>query len=258
MSDLIRIAMWSGPRNISTALMRSFENRPDTAVVDEPFYAAYLAHTGLDHPMRDEVLASQPIDWREVAQAMAGAGPEGRPVFYQKQMSHHMLPGFGLEWMDACTNAFLIRPPEQVLASYTQKRAEVALDDIGIVRQAELFERVCDRLGRPPPVVEGADVLADPRGMLAALCVALGIPFLEAMLSWPAGRRDSDGVWAPAWYDAVERSTGFSAPPRGIKFEELPDALKPIADAARPYYERLAAHRLAPAVDVSQGKSGAA
>lgn len=248
MTGPVRIAMWSGPRNISTAMMRAFENRPDTAVVDEPFYAAYLAHTGLDHPMRAEVLASQPTDWREVARAMTGPAPDGRPVLYQKQMSHHMLPGFGLEWMDACVNAFLIRPPEQVLASYARKRAEVALEDIGVVRQAELFDRVCDRLGQTPPVVEGADVLADPRGTLGALCAALGIPFLDAMLSWPAGGRDSDGVWAPAWYDAVERSTGFAAPPRTANFEELPDRLKPIADAARPHYQRLAAHRLAPAV----------
>jgi hypothetical protein len=246
MTEPLRIAMWSGPRNISTAMMRSFENRPDTAVVDEPFYAAYLAETGFDHPMRDEVLVSQPTDWREVARAMIGPAPGERPVFYQKQMSHHMLPGFGLDWMDACTNAFLIRPPEQVLASYTQKRAEVALEDIGVVRQAELFDRVCDRLGRAPPVVEGADVLADPPGTLGALCAALGIPFHEAMLSWPAGRRDSDGVWALAWYDAVERSTGFSTPPRVIDFGELPDALKAIAEAARPHYERLAAHRLPP------------
>lgn len=240
----VRIAMWSGPRNISTAMMRAFENRPDTAVVDEPFYAAYLAATGLDHPMRGEVLASQPTDWREVAAAMTGPSPA--PVFYQKQMCHHMLPGFGLEWMDEVTNAFLIRPPEEVLASYTVKRAEVTLQDIGFVRQAELFERVADRLGRAPPVIESADVLADPRRALFALCAALQIPFSDAMLSWPAGRRPSDGVWAPAWYDAVERSTGFSPPRAPARFEDLPDSLKAIAEAATPYYARLSAHSLRP------------
>ena len=239
-----RIAMWSGPRNISTAMMRAFENRDDCAVSDEPFYAAFLAATGLDHPMRDEVIASQPHDWREVADAMTRPAPGGAPVWYQKHMTHHMLPDFGLDWLDACTSAFLIRPPEQVLASYTQKRAEVTLDDIGVVRQAELFDHVAQRTSKAPPVIEGAQVLADPRAALTALCAAVEIPFSEKMLAWPAGRRDSDGVWAPAWYDAVERSTGFAPPGQVVAFDGLPDALKPIADAARPYYERMAQWRL--------------
>ena len=236
-----RIAMWSGPRNISTAMMRAFENRPDCAVVDEPFYAAYLAETGLDHPMRDEVLAAQPQDWRVVAHALVTQDPA--PVFYQKHMTHHMLPGFGLDWTAACVNAFLIRDPEAVLASYVKKRAEVTLDDIGVVRQRELFEREADRLGRAPPVVEGADVLADPRGVLRRLCAALGIPFAEEMLRWPSGRRASDGVWAPAWYEAVERSTGFAAPDPAAR-PPLADALKRIADQARPHYAALAAAKL--------------
>ncbi len=244
MTQTVRIAMWSGPRNISTAMMRSFENRTDCAVVDEPFYAAYLAETGLDHPMRDEVLASQAQDWRAVADGLVTEEPA--PVFYQKQMTHHMLPDFGLEWTGACRNAFLIRDPAAVLASYIQKRAEVTLEDIGVVRQHELFEREADRLGHGPPVVEGADVLADPRGTLSALCAALAIPFREEMLSWPAGPRASDGVWAPAWYEAVERSTGFSAPERKTA-AALTDDLKRIADQARPHYEALARWKLATA-----------
>lgn len=239
----LRIAMWSGPRNISTAMMRSFENRPDTAVVDEPFYAAYLAKTGLDHPMRDEVLASQPTDWESVVGQLLGDVPKGRPVFYQKHMTHHMLPGFGLGWMGEHKNAFLIRDPAAVLASYTVKRGEVTLADIGIERQRDLFEREADRLGKAPPVVEGRDVLADPRGTLGRLCSALDLHFDDAMLAWPAGRRDSDGVWAPAWYDAVERSTGFGPPPADVK-PELSDDLRRIADAARPLYDRLAEFRL--------------
>ncbi|WGM40213.1 hypothetical protein [Caulobacter sp. NIBR1757] len=237
----LRIAMWSGPRNISTAMMRSFENRPDTVVVDEPFYAAYLAATGLDHPMREEVLASQSTDWATVAAAMAGEA--AAPVFYQKHMTHHMLPGVDLSWTGACINAFLIRDPAAVLASYVRKRGEVTLADIGVERQGELFDRECDRLGRSPPVVEGADVLADPRAVLTALCAGLGIPFSDHMLTWPAGPRDSDGVWAPAWYDAVERSTGFG-PPAAEAAPDLPDNLRRIADQARPLYERLAAHKL--------------
>jgi hypothetical protein len=244
----VRIAMWSGPRNISTAMMRASENREDTRVSDEPFYAAFLAATGLDHPMRDAVIASQPTDWRAVAGAMTGPAPGNAPIWYQKHMTHHMLSGFGLDWLDACTNAFLIRPPEQVLASYTRKRADVTLDDIGVVRQAELFDHVAQRTGRAPPVIEGAQVLANPRGALSALCVALGMAFSENMLAWPAGRRDSDGVWAPAWYDAVERSTGFGQQGETARFDGLPDALKPIAEAARPYYARMAAFRL-PVID---------
>ena len=240
----IRIAMWSGPRNISTAMMRAFENRADSAVSDEPFYAAYLAETGLDHPMRDEVLASQPTDWREVAEAMAGEAPGGARVWYQKHMTHHMLPGFGLEWAGACRSAFLIRAPEAVLASYTVKREQVTLADIGFAQQRTLFEREADRLGAAPPVVEGRDVLADPAGTLSRLCAALGIAFDDAMLAWPAGRRDSDGVWAPAWYDAVEASTGFGPPRAEAGRDDLSDDLRRIADAARPHYERLAAFRL--------------
>jgi len=212
-------------------------------VVDEPFYAAYLAETGLDHPMRDEVLASQPTDWRIVADNLTGAAPKGAEVFYQKHMTHHMLPDFGLDWSSACVNAFLIRDPAEVLASYVQKRAEVTLEDIGVVRQRELFEREADRLGRAPVVVEGADVLADPSGVLSALCTASGIPFRAEMLAWPAGRRDSDGVWAPAWYAAVEASTGFAAPERREP-PALDDHLRRIADQARPYYEALAYHRI--------------
>lgn len=238
----LRIAMWSGPRNISTAMMRAFENRPDCDVVDEPFYAAFLAATGLGHPMRDEVMAAQPQDWREVVAKLDGLAA---PIVYEKHMAHHMRPDFGLDWTAGRRNAFLIRDPAEVLASYVAKRAEVTLDDIGAVRQREIFEREAERLGRAPPVVEGADVLADPPGMLTALCAALQLPFREEMLVWPPGRRASDGVWAPAWYDAVEGSTGFAQPERRA-YPPLPDALRRIADAARPHYEALVRWRIAP------------
>ena len=239
----LRIAMWSGPRNISTAMMRSFGNRPDTSVIDEPFYAAYLAATGIEHPFRAETLANYPNDWRDVLPVILGPAPEGRPIFYQKHMAHHMLPGFGRDWIAKCRNAFLIRPPEDVLASYVEKREEVALEDIGFVQQSELFEREADRLGGAPPVIDGNDVLSDPRGTLSRLCGALAIPFSERMLRWPAGKRESDGVWAPAWYDTVERSTGFTlrrAQPKPL----LRDDLRAMADVARPYYEQLAKHTL--------------
>jgi hypothetical protein len=245
-SEAVRIAMWSGPRNISTAMMRSFENRPDTAVVDEPFYAVYLKATNADHPMREEVLAAQSTDWRTIADSLIGPVPDERAVFYQKHMTHHMLPHIGREWTQHVRNAFLIRAPEDVLLSYAEVRGTATLADIGVPQQRELFEREADRLGRAPPVVDSHDVLADPRGVLNLLCAALGISFSEKMLSWPAGRRASDGVWAPAWYGAVECSTGFSAPRPHALRRDLPDDLKAVADAARTDYERLAAFRLKP------------
>lgn len=237
--QVVRIAMWSGPRNISTAMMRSFGARPDTTVVDEPFYAAYLSRTGIVHPMNAEVLASQPQDWQEVASAMVGPVPDGKSVFYQKHMTHHMLPEFGRNWMSQVRNAFLIRDPAAVLASYILKRGAVNLADIGIVQQRELFDREAQRLGVAPPVVKGSDILAAPATMLRKLCAALGIEYTDAMLSWPPGRRDTDGVWAPAWYNAVESSTGFDKPATRAA-DELPDELRLIAEAARPHYEAMA------------------
>ena len=234
--------MWSGPRNLSTAMMRAFENRADCTVSDEPFYAAYLAETGLDHPMREEVLASQPTDWRVVAAELTGPAPGNAPLWYQKHMTHHMLPAFGRAWIDQCRNAFLIRDPARVLASYVRSREAVTLADIGVVQQSELFGRVADRLGQAPPVIDAADVLADPARTLGALCTALDIAFNPAMLSWPAGRRDSDGVWAPAWYASVEASTGF-APPGG-EAAALPPHLADIAAEAQGHYQRLAVYRL--------------
>lgn len=244
MTAPIPIAMWSGPRNISTAMMRAFGARSDCHVVDEPFYAAFLRETGLIHPMNGEVLAAQPNDWRDVVPHLLAPTPNGDLIFYQKHMTHHMLPGFGLDWMSQCRNAFLIRDPELVLASYTQKREDVQLADIGFVQQADIFAREADRLGHAPPVVEGIDVLRDPAATLSKLCAALDIPWTTEMLSWPQGRRATDGVWAPAWYDAVERSTGFAPPPAETK-APLADHLRHIADAARPHYEALAKWKLA-------------
>ncbi len=240
----LRIAMWSGPRNISTAMMRAFGARADCAVSDEPFYAAYLAATGLLHPQRDEILLSQPVDPAAVVAQVTGPAPGGRALWYQKHMTHHMLPGFDRGWIDGVANAFLIRAPEAVLLSYVEKRAEVTLEEIGLPQQVALFERAADRLGRAPPVVASRAVLADPRGTLSALCAALGFGFDAAMLSWPAGRRDTDGVWAPSWYGSVERSTSFAPPRPEPAFDDLPDRLKPLAAAGRPLYERLARHAL--------------
>jgi hypothetical protein len=234
--------MWSGPRNLSTAMMRSFGSRSDTFVSDEPFYGAFLKTSGADHPMRDEVIAAMDCDWRSVARSVAGPVPDGSPIWYQKHMWHHMVGPVGYDDFTGFTPAFLIREPEQMIASYLRKREAAAFEDFGLERQAEFFEREADRLGSAPPVIDANDVLANPAVALSALCSALGIAWDEAMLSWAPGRRSTDGPWAPHWYAAVEASTGFGPPETDPV--ELPDDARRLADRCRPYYEQLAAHRL--------------
>ena len=238
----VRIAMWSGPRNLSTAIMRSFGNRPDCAVSDEPFYGPYLLLTGLDHPMRKEILHHHEKDWRKVDAALAGPPPGGKRLWYQKHMTHHMLPEIGRSFMRACRHAFLIRHPARVLSSYARKREAVEFDDIGFRQQEALFDEAASIAGETPPVVDSETILADPKHVLGQLCAALKIPFSETMLSWPPGQRDSDGIWAPHWYDAVNRSTGFGpARPTPV----LDDAhLRKLEEQAMPIYDRLAAHAL--------------
>lgn len=238
-----RIAAWSGPRNISTAMMRAWENRPDCAVSDEPLYAHYLQATQLDHPGRDEVIAAGDTDWRRVAAALAdGPAPDGAAVWYQKHMTHHLLPGMELGWVHRLENVFLIRDPALVVASYVKSRATVAPEDIGLLQQARLFDEIADRLGTAPPVIDAERFLLAPEVHLRALCARLALPFSERMLAWPAGPRASDGVWAPHWYDAVWKSTGFE-PPRERRVELSGDAAR-AADACRPAYEALARHAM--------------
>ena len=232
--------MWSGPRNISTALMYAFGNRADCIAWDEPFYAFSLVHHGNDHPMREAIIAANDSDWESlVAKCTAAAA---KPLFYQKHMTHHMLAGYDRAWIHKLTNAFLIRSPERVLASYARKWSEVSLRAIGFVEQAEIFEIVAERLGHAPPVVDAEDVLANPRQVLEALCRACGIAFDDAMLSWPKGPKSFDGVWAPHWYNAVWQSAGFSKPE--APGEALPGNLARIADTARPLYEKMRGFRL--------------
>lgn len=241
----LRIAMWSGPRNISTAMMRAFENRSDCTVSDEPLYAAFLKQTGLDHPGAAEVIADGECDWRRVADALSGPIPDGKPIWYQKHMSHHLLPGMDREWIHGLGNAFLIRHPNAVVASYIKSRAEVAAEDIGLLQEAALFDELRARSGNTPPVIDSSEFLADPRGHLLALCGHFGIAFEARMLRWPAGPRASDGIWAKYWYDAVWRSTGFESRPE--RTPALSKAHQAIADACLPAYERLYAARLKPA-----------
>ncbi|MDA0952973.1 MAG: HAD family hydrolase [Proteobacteria bacterium] len=238
----LRIAMWSGPRNISTAMMRVFENRPDCAVSDEPFYAHYLAATGIDHPMREAVMATQPTDWRQVVAAITGPAPGGAPLWYQKHMTHHMIPAVGRGWFDRALHAFLIRDPRAIAASYAAKREGTNAADLGAQLQAELYDAVVAATGREPPVIDADDVLADPERLLGLLCTALAVPFHPAMLSWPAGPRDSDGVWGEHWYASVRASTGFRAPPE--QEIVLSPELEAVAAACMPFYERLHERRL--------------
>lgn len=237
------IAMWSGPRNLSTAMMRSFESRGDTHVSDEPFYGCFLKESGADHPMREEVIAAMDCDWKSVMESLRGEAPGGSPIWYQKHMWHHMAGPIGYEDFPGFTHAFLIREPERMIASYLRKRELAAFEDFGLERQAEFFDREADRLGHAPPVIDANDVLSDPEGLLRSLCLALFIPFDPAMLHWKPGRRETDGPWAAHWYGAVEKSTGFGRPEPGPA--QLPDDARRLADRCRPFYERLSAHRLA-------------
>jgi hypothetical protein len=240
----LRIAMWSGPRNISTALMRSFGNRPDTVVVDEPFYAHYLAMTGLDHPLRDEVVASQPVDWREVVRQLLEPLEGGASVQFQKQMSHHLLPDMGRDWFVAMTHAFLIRDPAPMLASLAVKLETCTLADTGLPQQVEIFDDVVRRTAATPAVVDSADLLAAPEAVLRALCDHLGLAFTPRMLEWPPGPRATDGVWARDWYDRVERTTRFECPAAADTDLRLPSDLAQIEAHCRPLYEKLQRHRI--------------
>ncbi|WP_241462577.1 HAD family hydrolase [Tateyamaria sp. ANG-S1] len=231
----IRIAMWSGPRNLSTAMMYSFAARGDCRVVDEPFYAAYLAQTGADHPMRDDVLRTQNQDPDRVAETLIS--PVLEPLFYQKHMTHHMLDEWSTEWMDHVMHLFLIRHPARVVASYARKREAPVFEDLGFAQQAQIFAQLGGGI-----VVDSSDIRADPAGVLQKLCNAIGISWTERMLSWPAGGHPDDGVWAAHWYNAVHASTGFDEAEGPLP--ELAGKYAVLVDAAMPYYEALAAHRI--------------
>jgi hypothetical protein len=234
--------MWSGPRNISTALLRSWGSRLDTYVCDEPLYAHYLSATDVDHPGRDEVLERHDSDWRAVVRWLTGPIPQGRAIFYQKHMAHHLLPDMDSAWVGSLRNALLIRDPGEMLASLIRVTPHASIRDTGLPQQWDLFQELLDASGEAPPIVDARDVLADPAGMLAKLCERLGVPFTDAMLSWAPGPRPTDGVWAKHWYGAVERSTGF-APPRP-KSVSLPPGMNELHARCLEYYDRLHAARI--------------
>jgi Sulfotransferase domain len=235
-NDVVRLAMWSGPRNISTALMRAWENRLDSMVVDEPLYAHYLDVTGIDHPAREDVIAHGETDWQVAVDSLLGPVPDGVAVFYQKHMAHHLTDDIDRSWIAGLTNVLLIRDPHEVVASYLKSRESVTVEDIGLRQQTRLYDELA-AAGKTPRVIDSTDFLRDPESYLRTLCAEHGLPFTTRMLHWPAGPRDTDGLWAPYWYDAVLRSTGFEPyRPRNVTLEG--EGAEVAASCAR-IYERL-------------------
>jgi len=238
----LRIAMWSGPRNISTAMMRAWGNRTDTFVCDEPLYANYLRVTGLPHPGAVEIIAHHESDWRKAVAWLTEAVPEDKPIFYQKHMTHHLLPEIDRNWLGSVTNCFLIRDPQEVITSYIAKNNDPTLEDVGFIQQAEIFDWVQNRTGSTPPVLDAKEIQENPRRMLGLLCDALGVEFNEAMLSWAPGLRATDGIWAKHWYKEVESSTSFR--PYKPKPDRVPDRLSDVYAKCLECYERLHEARL--------------
>lgn len=232
----MRIAMWSGPRNLSTAMMYAFGNRPDFAVWDEPFYAPYLATTGSDHPMKDDIIAAHETDPTKVVARCIGSIPGEKPHFYMKQMPHHMVDSMPMDWAKDCVNIHLIRHPARVIASYGAKRDTVTASDIGFAQQAAMFDKIGGL------VIDSADIRDNPEEMLHLMCDAIGLPFDPAMLHWPAGGSDDDGIWAAHWYGAVHKSTGFAGPEGPLPVLSGRDA--ELLASALPHYDRLAREKI--------------
>ena len=241
----VRVAMWSGPRNLSTAMMRAWENRPDTEVLDEPLYAHYLDATGLNHPGRDEILATYPTSAAQAIARCLARAPAGIDIVFQKHMSHHLLPGMEGPWLDSLRHVLLIRHPVEVLASFTavhpEAEATITVADLGLPQQLALAERA-------ELILDAGDFLIAPENYLAVLCETLDVPVqAEAMTRWPAGSRPSDGCWSRFWYQSVEASTGFGPPvppSRRAQRADLAPRLQAVADEAVDLYDVLASHRL--------------
>ena len=223
-------------------MMRSWESRQDTFVTDEPLYAHYLIEHGLEHPGRSEILKHHESDVKKVIGWLTGEIPKGKHVWYQKHMAHHLVPDVPREWLDQMDHAFLIRNPKDMLTSLIQVLPNPTLEATGLPQQVEIFQRVIERTGKTPPVLDARDVLDEPEASLIKLCQMIGLPFDRAMLSWPRGPRQTDGAWAPHWYASVEKSTGFMR--YTAKDIAVPSRLEPLLAEAQILYERLAAHRL--------------
>jgi hypothetical protein len=222
--------------------MRSFENRNDTFVSDEPFYAHFLKQTGVDHPMRDEVIKSGNPNWTTVSDYLTNTIPDGKSVWYQKHMAQHNLPGVDLGWAEKVFNCFLIRDPKEVILSYTKKYAISSVYQLGLPQQFDLFTQLREKGEVAPIILDSTDILTNPESMLKKLCRTLGIPFTNKMLKWPKGRRKSDGVWGKHWYNAVEQSTSFQAYQK--KCEKIPIEYTAIYEESIEFYLQLYNQRI--------------
>ena len=239
---MIRIAMWSGPRNLSTAMMRSWENRLDTVVVDEPLYGPYLSRTGKKHAAYEAIIQSQGSQWQPIVKALTERQFEGAGIYYQKHMSHHLTEDISLGFTDHLRNGFLIRHPNEVLTSYLRKHPHATPEDLGYPQQVRLFNWIKERTGKAPPIFESKDIQKNPDRLLKKMCLSLDVPYDKAMLSWPKGYRDSDGIWAKHWYNRVIESTGFSS--YNPKENKLSSAEQCIADQCRPYFETMLDYKI--------------
>ena len=234
--------MWSGPRNISTALMRSWESRSDTFVIDEPFYAHYLSVTNVDHPGRDEIIQNGETDQSVVSKELISDIDDSCSIYFQKHMTHHMIPSVDREWMKDVVNCFLIRDPKDMILSYTKVNSNLSMHLLGLEEQYELFEYVTKINGRAPPVIDSKDILLDPREKLRLLCEKIGVVFSEEMLSWSKGVRDTDGIWAKYWYENVINSTGFNTYTE--KNEVIRDEYLQLYEDCLKIYEKLSKHKI--------------
>lgn len=233
-----KLCLWSGPRNISTALMYSFAQRSDTLVVDEPLYAHYLRVSGADHPARAEIMAEQENDGAKVVANMLGDWD--KPLVFFKQMAHHLMQ-LDRAFLAETVNLLLIRQPAEVIVSFSKVIPRPKLYDIGIKTQYELFQELV-ALGQDPIVIDGPELRKDPEKILRELCRRLEIPFHTDMLKWEAGARKEDGIWAPYWYDAVHRSTYFQ--PYEPKEITVAPHSQSVLEESQPYYDALFKHAI--------------
>jgi hypothetical protein len=234
---MIRIAMWSGPRNISTAMMRAWENRSDTFVIDEPFYAHYLSNNNVQHPGRKEVLADGETNSSNISMGLANDVSDSHSIYYQKHMTHHLQDNINRNWMKEVVNCFLIRNPKDMIISYSKIHSDITSDLLGLEQQKEIFEYVTKLTGNIPPIIDSKDVLVDPKGVLTKFCDRIGVSFSDEMLKWPEGSRSTDGNWGKYWYDNVVNSTGFHS--YIPKTQEIPEKYRTIYENSLKLYEDL-------------------
>jgi len=237
LSDGVKIAMWSGPRNISTAMMYAFDNRVDCHATDEPLYANFLMSTGTHHPGAKVVMENHETDLDQVISQITGPIPGGNPIWYQKHMCHHVMDDSDISWIGGLTNCFLIRDPREVLLSLSKITDSIDLRSTGLPEQIRIVEYVTGELGLDPPILDSKEILENPSALLRKLCDSVGIKFDEKMLSWEPGPRNCDGIWAKYWYASVWASSGFAAP--SPREGELSANLSEVLDEAMPLYHKL-------------------